>query len=172
MHKAWSGIEEVPYYFSISSIKFQKRTRQKNLWLGSDLSCSVLQLQFEFVGGYEMTHVAFRSMVKVPYCFSESYVKFQHHRGWKINVDVIWDHIVVCSNLIPQTCLFMVTDNYHSINFLQLSSFDHDAHREHKEWNPTFDNSICLILHDYMTCHAFSQSAYDKITPFPKTSIF
>ena len=30
MHKAWGSIEEVPYYFSRSSIKFQGHTGQKN----------------------------------------------------------------------------------------------------------------------------------------------
>ena len=29
MHKSWSSIKEVPYYFARSSVKFRNRTRQK-----------------------------------------------------------------------------------------------------------------------------------------------
>ena len=32
MHKAWRGIEEAPYNFSRSSIKFQDHMGQKNWW--------------------------------------------------------------------------------------------------------------------------------------------
>ena len=38
MHKAWCSIEEVPYYFSGSSIKFQGHTGWKNRWFESNLS--------------------------------------------------------------------------------------------------------------------------------------
>ena len=38
MHKAWFSIEDVPYYFSRSSIKFQGHTGWKNRWFGSNLS--------------------------------------------------------------------------------------------------------------------------------------
>ena len=31
MHKAWSSIEEVPYCFSRSSVKFQGHMEQKNI---------------------------------------------------------------------------------------------------------------------------------------------
>ena len=31
MHKAWSSIEEVPYCFSRSSVKFQGHTDKKNV---------------------------------------------------------------------------------------------------------------------------------------------
>ena len=48
------------------------------------LGVSGLWLQFEFTDGYEMVHRAWRSIVKVPYCFSRSYVKFQGHTALKI----------------------------------------------------------------------------------------
>ena len=46
-------------------------------------------LQFEFMDGYEMTLVAFRSMEEVPCCFLRSSVKCQGHTGWKIDLDLI-----------------------------------------------------------------------------------
>ena len=53
-----------------------------------------------------MPHMALRSMGEVPYYFSMSYVKFQGHVGWKINLDLIWDHKAGWSYQIPQICLF------------------------------------------------------------------
>ena len=38
LHKAWCSIEEVPYYFSRSYIKFQGHRGCKNRWFGSNLS--------------------------------------------------------------------------------------------------------------------------------------
>ena len=38
MHKAWCSIEEVPYYFFRSSIKFQGHAGWKSRWFGSNLS--------------------------------------------------------------------------------------------------------------------------------------
>ena len=42
MHKAWSSIEEVPYCFPRSSIKFQGHTEQKNHHFWPELSVSML----------------------------------------------------------------------------------------------------------------------------------
>ena len=52
--------------------------------------------------GYEMTHIAFRSMEEVLYCFLRSSVKFQGHMGWKIDSDLSWDYKASCSYQIPQ----------------------------------------------------------------------
>ena len=35
--------------------------------------------------GYEITHIASRSNVEVPYCFFRSSVQFQGHTGLKID---------------------------------------------------------------------------------------
>ena len=59
VHKVWSGIEEVPYYFPRSSIKFQGYWGTK---IDDLVPISVLlddNSQFEFMGGYEMTHISF-----------------------------------------------------------------------------------------------------------------
>ena len=39
--------------------------------------------------GYEITHIAYRSMEEVPYCLSRSTVKFQGHTGEEINLELI-----------------------------------------------------------------------------------
>ena len=50
MHKAWSSIEEVPYCFSRSSVKFQGHTEQKNRQFWLEFSNSGLKL----TDGFEM----------------------------------------------------------------------------------------------------------------------
>ena len=57
--------------------------RLKDRRFGSDLSVSGWHLQFQFMSGYAMTHIASRSMGKVPYCFSRTAVKFQGHKAEK-----------------------------------------------------------------------------------------
>ena len=42
MYKAWWSIEEVPYFFSMSSTKFRGKTGQKNLWFWPEFSFSGL----------------------------------------------------------------------------------------------------------------------------------
>ena len=64
----------------------------QNSWFGSDFGISRWQLQFEFMDGYEMTHIASKSTEELPYCFLRSTVKFRVHTGWKINLDLIWDY--------------------------------------------------------------------------------
>ena len=86
MHKAWCSIEEVPYCFPMSSIKFQGHTGQKIAnfdlnWAFPDCN----YLQFEFTDGFEMVHKAWYSIEEVPYYFSRSSIKFQGHMGWKID---------------------------------------------------------------------------------------
>ena len=58
MHKAWSSIEEVPYCFSGSSVKFLGHTAKKNRRFWPELSVSGLSLKFEFTDGIEMMHKA------------------------------------------------------------------------------------------------------------------
>ena len=54
MHKAWCGLEEVPYYFSRSSVKFHGHTAKKNHRFWPKLGVSGLILQFELTNGYEI----------------------------------------------------------------------------------------------------------------------
>ena len=82
MQKAWSNIEEVPYCFSRSSVKFQGHTAKKNHWFLPKLGIS--GLQFEFTDGYEIMHKAGGSIENVPYCLSRSSIKFQGHTAKKI----------------------------------------------------------------------------------------
>ena len=75
MLKSWSSIEEVPYCFSRSSVKFQGHKGQISL---------ILSLQFEFADGFEMIYKAWSSIEEVPFCLSRSSMKFQGHAGQKI----------------------------------------------------------------------------------------
>ena len=96
MHKAWSSIEEVPYCFSRSSVKFQGHTTLKVIefdpdWVFPDCNSSfntpmVMKwcTKLEFTDGYEMMHRAWSSIVEVPCCFSRSSVKFQGQTALKI----------------------------------------------------------------------------------------
>ena len=54
MHKAWSRIEEVPYCFSMSYVKFEGHMAKKNRRFWPKLAVSGLYLQFEFPDGSEM----------------------------------------------------------------------------------------------------------------------
>ena len=82
MHKAWNSIEEVPYCFARSSVKFQGHTGSKNRQLWPKLAVS--GLKFQYTNGYEMMHKAWSRIEEVPYCFSRSYVKLQGHTALKI----------------------------------------------------------------------------------------
>ena len=100
MHKVWSYIEEVPYCFSTSSVKFQGHTGQKNHQFRPELSISRLWLKFEFNDGFEMMHTASWSIEEVPYYFSRSSIKFQGHLGWKIDdLNPIWVRLLGRSQL-------------------------------------------------------------------------
>ena len=81
----------MPYCFSRSSVKFQGHAGQKLFRFWPELSVSRLQLQFEFIHGFEMTHKAWCSIEEVPYCFPRLSIKFQGHRGQQIaNYDPKW----------------------------------------------------------------------------------
>ena len=84
MLKAWCCLEEVPYCFSRSSVKFQGDTGQKNRRFWPNFGVSGLYLKFECTNGYEMMRKAWSNIEEVPYCFSRSSVKFQGHTWQKI----------------------------------------------------------------------------------------
>ena len=91
MHKAWSSIEDVPYCFSRSSVKFQGHTGQKKSLILAQVGHFRPVTQVEFTDGYEIMHQAWSSIEEVPYCFSRSFVKFQGHTGHKIaDFDSYW----------------------------------------------------------------------------------
>ena len=74
LHKTWSVIQEVPNFFSRSSIKFPRH-----------------MLQFEFTDGLQMVYNAWCSIEEVPDCFWRSSVKFLGHAALKItNFDPNW----------------------------------------------------------------------------------
>ena len=78
MLKSWSSIEEVPYCFPRSSVKFQcDFTRGKYRWFWAELSVSGLSLQFEFTDGFEIIYKAWISIEEVPCCLSKSLSNFK-----------------------------------------------------------------------------------------------
>ena len=84
MHIAWCCLEEVLYCFSRSSVKFQGHTALKIVEFDLDWA-------FPDCNSYLNSPMATKwcielesSIVKVPYCFSRSYVKFQGHTALKI----------------------------------------------------------------------------------------
>ena len=90
MLKFWSSIQEVPYCFSRSSVKFQGHKGQISLIL-SGIERFRLLLQFEFTDGFEMIYKSRSSIEEVRYCISRSSIKFQGHTGQKIaNFDPNW----------------------------------------------------------------------------------
>ena len=56
LHKAWSSIEEVPYCFSRSYVKFEGHTAKKIIDFDQKMAVFGLYLQFEFPDGSEMIH--------------------------------------------------------------------------------------------------------------------
>ena len=85
MHKAWSSIEDVPYCFSRSSVKFQGHIALKIVEFDSNWAFPDCNSNwFEFTDGYEMLHKAWNSKEEMPYCFPRSSIKFQGHTGQNI----------------------------------------------------------------------------------------
>ena len=81
MHKAKCSIEEVPYCFSRSSVKFEGLTAKQNHRFWSKLGVSGLWILFEFTNGYERMDKDWSNIKEVPYCFPRSSIKFQGHTG-------------------------------------------------------------------------------------------
>ena len=81
MHKAWSSIEEMPYCFWGSFVKFLGHTAQQIVKFDKNLVFPDSNSKFEFPNGYEMMHKTWSSIEEVPYCFPRSSIKFQGHTG-------------------------------------------------------------------------------------------
>ena len=86
MHKAWSSIEEVPYCFSRSSVKFQGHTALKIIDFDPNWAFPDCNSKFEITDGHQMMHKAWSSIEEVPYCFSRSCVKLQGHMAKKSSI--------------------------------------------------------------------------------------
>ena len=68
--KFWSSIEEVPFCFARSSIKFQGHTGPKIVDFDPNWEFSGgLLHEFELTDGYEMMHKAWSGIEEVPYFF-------------------------------------------------------------------------------------------------------
>ena len=69
MHKAWSNIEELPYCFLGSSIKFQGHTGQKITDFGPNWGFPDNNSKLNSPKGFGMMHKAWRDVEEVPYNF-------------------------------------------------------------------------------------------------------
>ena len=87
IHKAWCSIEDVPYYFLGSAIKFQGHTGEK----------STILIQFDRVRLLGQSQLSNPS--DLP-CLRSS-IKFQGHMGWKKidDLDQIWARLLGRSQL-------------------------------------------------------------------------
>ena len=84
MHIAWCCLEEMPYCFARSSVKFQGHTALKIVEFDPNWAFLDCNSKFKITDGYEMMHTASSSIEEVLYCFSRSSVKFQGHTTLKI----------------------------------------------------------------------------------------
>ena len=114
MHKTWSSIEEVPYYFSVSSVKIKGHTRQKFADFDHRRCALLFPMSSVTFWGHRRpkrsnfdpnwsfpdcnsslnspmvlkwcTKLAhWHSIDKVSYCFVRSSIKFPGHMGPKVN---------------------------------------------------------------------------------------
>ena len=139
IHKAWCSIEEVPYYFSRSYIKFQGHTGWKideldKIWarlLGrsqlsnpSDLPCLGSSIKFQGHTGWKFDdlnpiwlRLLGRSLLSNPSdlpCL-RSYMNFQGHKDQKVDdLNPIWVRLLGLSQLSnPSDLPCWIMDNIH-----------------------------------------------------------
>ena len=90
MNKAWRSIEEVPYCFSRSSIKFQGHTAKKIVDFDPNSVFPDCNLSFWFTDGFEMMHTARSNIEGVPYCLKKSQILTRIERFR--TVTPVWIH--------------------------------------------------------------------------------
>ena len=84
LHKAWSSIEEVPYCFLRSSVKFQGRKALKIVDFDPNWAFPDCNLNFNSPMVTKWCTKLGSRIEEVPFCFSRSYVKLQGHTALKI----------------------------------------------------------------------------------------
>ena len=101
MLKSWSSIEEVPYCFSRSSVKFQGHKGQMLLIFSRiERFWTVTPVLIHRWLWNELQSFSRSSIEEVPYCLSMSSIKFQGHTGQKIaNFDPNWAFLDCNSSL-------------------------------------------------------------------------
>ena len=91
MHKAWSSIEEVPYCFSRSSVKFQGYTALKIVEFDPNWAFPDCNSSLNSPMAMKCCTKLENSKGEMPYCFPRSSIKFQGHTGQNItDFDPIW----------------------------------------------------------------------------------
>ena len=90
IHKAWSSIEEMPYCFWWSSVKFLGHTAQKSVDFDPNWAFPDCNSNLNSPMGMKWLHKAWSGIEEVPYCF------FQVHPS-NFKVAQLWKS----SNLTP-----------------------------------------------------------------------
>ena len=81
MHRAWSIIAKVPYFFKVI-YQISRSHGTKYHLFRAELGVSGLWLQFDSTDGYEMMHKAWCSIGEVPYIFEG------HPSNFKVTQDI------------------------------------------------------------------------------------
>ena len=104
---------------------------------------------FQFTNGYEMTHVAFRSVEAVPFCLSWTFITFKSHTGWKIMGWLQFQHIWTITQIWVQRWIWNDTHSFLDIEEILyniLRSFI--KFQNHIGWKID-DSDPILNLRDY-----------------------
>ena len=100
LHKSSSSIEEVPYCFWRSFVKFQGHMAKKIV--DFDPNYVFLDCYSSWIHQWLRNDAKSleSSIEEVPYCFLGSSIKFRGHTGWKINdLNSIWVRLLGRSQL-------------------------------------------------------------------------
>ena len=84
IHKAWSSIEEVPYCFSRSSVKFQGHTAVKIVEFDPNWAFPDCNSSLNSPMAIKCCTKFWNSKGEMSYCFPRSSIKFQGHTGQNI----------------------------------------------------------------------------------------
>ena len=85
MHKAWSSIEEVPYCFSRSSVKFQGHIALKIVEFDSNWAFPDCNSSLNSPMAMKCCTKLETAKKRCPICFPRSSIKFQGHTGQNIS---------------------------------------------------------------------------------------
>ena len=101
IQKAWSSIEEVPFCFSRSFVKFQGHMAHNIVDFDPNWTFLHTNSSLNSLMNFEMMHKASCSIEDVPNYLSGSSIKFQGHTGFKIdNLNPIWVRLLGRSRLL------------------------------------------------------------------------
>ena len=148
MHKACSIIEEVPYCFSMSSVKFQGHTGQKIIDFDPNFA-------FPDCNSCLNSPMAWSNTVEVPYCFSMSSIKSRSCGPKKID-----DLIPVWVGLLDRSQLSNPSDL--PCFYLHILSGSITLMNNHTPWySLSCDFSSILFPNSQLYTHCLNSSSVE-----------